>query len=475
MSPRLASGAGVARLYHALYGLCMAAAWASFAVQARVLIGARGLQPIGAWVEQLRERGVEPSDLPMLFWWGVPSDAGLVTLCWVAAALSLAAGAGLLSRPIFALGAVLYLSVANGGGTFMSFQWDNLAVEAGLLAALLPRDEAAFWPHLMGRALLFKVFFESAIAKLQSPIGDWIDGSAMTLYYQTAPLPTWLGWYAHHAPRAWHHFESWWTLLFEGVLVFGIWGCKLGRRVALACFAGFLVLDTATANYGFFTHLTAALCVFLLSEEDVAWLGARLPALANWPSWSPPRRAEAWITGGGVSLWLIVSAAAAVQQFADEPVAPALVEAADGLRVANVYHLFSAITRERIEPELQTWDGREWTARDLRYKPGDVSRAPPFVAPHQPRVDFRLWFYGLSYKRGAPGFVGALLNKMCADPQSVEELFAEPLPRAPEAVRIQFWNYEYTSPDERAASGAWWKREALETSRALSCAPSVSR
>lgn len=469
-APALASGPRVARLYHALYGLCMAAAWASFAVQARVLIGSDGLQPLQAWVDRLAARGVGFSALPMIFWAGVPSDAGLVALCWLGGILSLVAAAGVLSRPLFLISALLYLSVANGGGTFMSFQWDNLAVECGLLAALLPRDRAAFWPHLMGRALLFKVFFESAIAKLQSPLGDWIDGSAMTLYYQTAPLPTGLAWRFHHLPTAWHHLESWWTLCFEGVLVFGIWAGRIGRRVALACFAGFLILDAATANYGFFVHLTAALCVFLLSEEDVARLGRRLPARPSWPRLELPPGLERGLGGVAVSAWLAVSVAAGLAQLGERPVMPAVVEAVDGWRVANVYHLFSAITRERIEPEFQTWDGRDWTARDLRYKPGAVTRAPPFVAPHQPRVDFRLWFYGLSYRRGAPSFVGALLTKLCADPGSVAELFAEPLPDAPKAVRIQFWNYVFTSSDQRDATGAWWDRTLVETSEALPCA-----
>ena len=71
-------------------------------------------------------------------------------------------------------------------------------------------------------------------------------------------------------------------------------------------------------------------------------------------------------------------------------------------RVANAYHLFGHITRERIEPEFQTRDGDRWRAHDLHYKPGDPLRPPPVVAPHQPRVDFLLWFYGLDFRRGSP-------------------------------------------------------------------------
>jgi hypothetical protein len=30
-----------------------------------------------------------------------------------------------------------------------------------------------------------------------------------------------------------------------------------------------------------------------------------------------------------------------------------------------------------------------------RYKPGDVLAAPPVIAPHQPRLDWQMWFAAL--------------------------------------------------------------------------------
>src|SRR5262249_17485191 len=131
------------------------------------------------------------------------------------------------------------------------------------------------------------------------------------------------------------------------------------------------------------------------------------------------------------------------------------------LRVANVYHLFGHITVQRIEPQLQTWQDGAWHEHDLWYKPGDPQRRPPYVAPHQPRVDFRLWFYGLSLERGMPGYVARLLDALCDRPERVQALFPGPLPRAPEAVRVAFYRYHFASPDEHARSGAYWTREWL--------------
>jgi len=95
-----------------------------------------------------------------------------------------------------------------------------------------------------------------------------------------------------------------------------------------------------------------------------------------------------------------------------------------------------------------------------------VRRAPDFVAPHQPRVDFQLWFYGLSFRRGTPTYVRTLLERLCTDPAAVQELFTKPLPPAPTAVRIQFWRYHF-SP--RGQPRAWWTRELAATTEAIEC------
>ena len=112
--------------------------------------------------------------------------------------------------------------------------------------------------------------------------------------------------------------------------------------------------------------------------------------------------------------------------------APLLDRARERLRVVNTYHLFASITRERIEPELadRTPGDGVWTPQHLRHKPGDPRRAPDFVAPHQPRVDFQLWFYGLSFQRREPTYVATLVERLCEDPAAVQPLFRAPLPAA---------------------------------------------
>jgi hypothetical protein len=484
--PRDHSGPVVARLFHCLLGLIFLDAWLSLAVQVHVLIGARGLLPIASFLTRARFQ-LSFADFPTLFWLGVNDTTLTVGVC-VGVALSFAAIFGRWPRAVAAVQVVLYLSFTTAARTFFSFQWDNLLLECAFFAIFLPRDRRAPLMHTLFRLILLKLYWESGIAKWQSHLHDWQDGSAMTYYYETAPLPTALAWYLHHAPAWWHHLESWATLAFELGVPFGIF---VGfRRVRLGCFAiltSFQIINAATANYGFFCYLAAALHVFLLDDADLTriadWVRARLrrpPSLSPSQSQSPPRpappirrcqRVTAIVLLAG---FVTLSAIDALVSFVDAPALFAALLPIRNLyapfRLVNTYHLFGQITRTRIEPEFQTTDdGVTWTAHELRHKPGDPRRRPDWVAPHQPRVDFQLWFYGLSYRSGAPEYVTALLERLCRDPGAVQSLFSAPLSPRPKAARIVYWEYHFTSAAERRATGAWWKRDPIDVTDAVAC------
>jgi len=244
-------------------------------------------------------------------------------------------------------------------------------------------------------------------------------------------------------------------------------------------------LNLLTANYGFFVYLALSLHVFLLDDSDIEkWTGRiRWPRpepgvrVAQWlrrfrlPSWT--RRYTAVASGALAVAWVMASAVTAFAHFGPSGEwsdrAARMMQNWRVYRVANAYHLFGHITRERVEAEFQTRRDGRWSAHDFHYKPGDPLRAPPFVAPHQPRVDFRLWFYGLDFRRGVPRYVVNLLARMCRDPDAVAGLFARPLPAQPEAVRIEFWRYHFTTPEEREATRAWWRRESLGSTPKVDC------
>ena len=49
--------------------------------------------------------------------------------------------------------------------------------------------------------LMFRIYFESGIAKILGHDPEWRNFTAMDHYYQNGPLPTWIAWYAQHLPH----------------------------------------------------------------------------------------------------------------------------------------------------------------------------------------------------------------------------------------------------------------------------------
>jgi hypothetical protein len=491
------SGPAVATLFARGLAVVSLIAWVSLGAQVRVLIGSRGLLPAAELIESVRERhDLSFFDMPTFAWW-FHSDGALRAGIVLGVVLCLGALFGVARRACFALSTLLYLSYVAATRDFLSFQWDNLLIECGFLAAFLRTDAPAPVAHFVFRLVLFKLYFESGIAKWGSPLHDWHDGSAMTYYYETAPLPTWVAWYAHNLPVWWHHLESRATLVLELVIPFGIFGPRRVRLFTFVAFTLFQIVNAATANYGFFCYLALILHVFLLDDADVVRAARFVPAALRrfgarvaevrrklphprLPALLQPT-ARRWVALAGAAAFAVVSLADALVSFR-EPIAALsflnpLLERNWRFHLANTYHLFASITRERIEPEFQTLadgpvDDRPddaWTAQHFRHKPGDPMRAPDFVAPHQPRVDFRLWFYGLAFQRRQPNYVSALLERLCEEPQAVQPLFRAALPPHPAAVRLVFWQYQFTSPAEKRASGAWWRRTRLAATGALPC------
>jgi hypothetical protein len=490
------SGPAVASAFQRVFALVLVLAWGSLAWQVQILIGPRGLLPLRPLLFTFATEGA-PSwlDYPsVLRWPALATDGMLAAGAWVGVGLGLLALFRVAPRLCFLLSTALYLSYAGACRSFLAFQWDNLLLECGLLAALLPRDRAAPLVHLLFRVVIFKLYFESGLAKWQSPVGDWRDGSAMAYYYETAPLPTALAFFAHNLPAAWHQIESWVVLAGELLVPFAIFAGRPLRLMAFVVLSLFQLANLLTANYGFFCYLSLALHLFLLDDGDVerarqalaGRLRARLPArlTARWsgqPGASAelpalagriPRRLYLALAALGVTVHLGISAVEGLERFAPPGRWQAHLLPLERLygswRLVSSYHLFASVTRERIEPQIELRVGGHWIAQDLRYKPGHPARRPPLIAPHQPRVDFLLWFHGLSWTR-PPDYLQTLLERLCHDPAAVAPLFARALPEYPAAARVVYQRYHFAPFRLWRRDGVYWQRVFEGTGLELSC------
>src|SRR5262249_14122048 len=85
--------------------------------------------------------------------------------------------------------------------------------------------------------------------------------------------------------------------------------------------------------------------------------------------------------------------------------------------LVNSYGLFSVMTTERPEIIIEgSGDGARWVAYEFKWNPGDPKRAPRFVAPHHPRLDWQMWFAALGFAGGNPWFIRFLLRLLEGSP-----------------------------------------------------------
>jgi hypothetical protein len=91
-----------------------------------------------------------------------------------------------------------------------------------------------------------------------------------------------------------------------------------------------------------------------------------------------------------------------------------------------------------------------------------VKRAPGWCAPHQPRLDWQMWFAALGTPRENPWFI-AVIYRLLQGSHEANGLFANnPFPdKPPRYIRALFYRYRFTSADELRQTSAWWKREEL--------------
>jgi len=137
-----------------------------------------------------------------------------------------------------------------------------------------------------------------------------------------------------------------------------------------------------------------------------------------------------------------------------------LARAISPLRSVNSYGLFAVMTTTRPEIVVEgSDDGETWRAYEFRYKPGDVRRRPGFVAPHQPRLDWQMWFAALGDCDQSPWLRPLFQRLREGSPPVLGLLGSNPFPdRPPRYVRALLYDYHFADLDTHRRTGEWWQR-----------------
>ncbi len=492
-------------LFWRMLGVVYLIAFASLWTQISGLVGDDGILPAADFLDAVEQHYAQRDPPASPVWnvptlaWISPHDGLLHLLCGAGMLFSLLLVAGLLPVPMLLGLWLCYLSLLHVGQVFLSFQWDILLLETGFVALfvapLVVRSRfladrhpplAALW---LVWWLLFRLMFESGVVKLtwnDAPLGPdgspvantWESLTALDYHYWTQPLPLRTSWYADKLPGWFQKLSVVVVLVIELGFPWLIFGPRRGRYVACAGITLLLVVIGCTGNYNFFNLLTVVLAITLL--DDKIWprmLRNRITATDVLVVFSPKR----W---GNILLLpfvgLVVFQGVLQVKQAVLPSAPVAQPMEFQVNISqfclvNDYGLFRRMTQTRPEIVIEaSADGREWKPYEFRWKPGDLAEPPRCNTPHQPRLDWQMWFEALRLERVydatgtihprhmSPWFQLLLKRLAVGEPQVLGLLAGNPLPNGPaEYIRITLYQYRFTSAAKARETGHWWNRKLV--------------
>jgi hypothetical protein len=451
MIPRLLFQRGLALVYFIAFLVAIN--------QFRPLLGEHGLLPASIFVKQVPFR-----ESPSLFYL-FPNDRAFAGAAWLGLALATLALAGFaeqyslwLSMLTWAALWAIYLSFVNVGQTFYGFGWESMLVEAGFLAIFLGSTHTApraivLW---LVRWMEFRVMFGAGLIKLR---GDpcWRGLTCLDYHYETQPMPNPLSWYFHWMPQWVHHGGVLFNHFVELAVPFGLFLPQPIATIAGVLIIVFQLLLMLSGNLSFLNLLTIVLAIPALDDRLLrALTHLRAPAALPAPRW------YVWATIALAVLVGILSVQPVVNMFSSRQL---MNFAYNPLQLVNTYGAFGSITRTRYEVVVEGTDdllpspAAKW--REYEFK-GDPRRMPAQIAPYHLRLDWLMWFAAMSQYPAHSWFVNFAAKLLEGDPGVLSLLRGNPFPdRPPRYVRARLWEYHFTSPQERAQSGAWWKRQPV--------------
>jgi hypothetical protein len=263
-------------------------------------------------------------------------------------------------------------------------------------------------------------------------------------------MPGPLSWFFHHLPKPFHRVEvaaNHFTQLVVPVLLFA------PQPIATAAASLMIVTQLWLVLSGNFAWLNWITIVLALSAVDYG--------VTRGPSAAP--------------LWyeiVVLAVAAGLVALSYRPARnlvsrrQVMNRSFDPLHLVNTYGAFGSVSRLRYEVVLEgTLDevpraDSDWREYEFKGKPGDPRRWPRQFAPYHLRLDWLMWFVGLSPAYAGSWF-GALVERLLEnDRDTLRLLRRSPFPadEPPRYVRAGFYRYRYTTWRELRETGACWQR-----------------
>ncbi|WP_373999255.1 lipase maturation factor family protein [Bdellovibrio bacteriovorus] len=448
--------------------LCYFIAFLSLLPQLLGLYGRQGILSIDHLLNLLDKemRAERFYHVPSVFWLA-SSDLALKAVCFIGMTAASLAFLGFSQSIMFLICFVCYLSFVSAGQLFLSYQWDSLLLEFGFLGLFfapfawewLPLGAHILHPivYFMVLFLLFKLMFLSGVVKLANKDPYWKDLSALSFHFWTQPLPTPLAYFVHKLPSGVLRFCTMAMFFIELVTPFFIFYPGPLQTAAVILLITLQILIILTGNYGFFNILTIGLCLGVL--PDSTW-GFKINWVENTPVSTVMALVPLILVVPSSLFWIAKSLAEKSKMW--DFMLP-YMRFFYPFRICNPYGLFAVMTRVRPELVLEgSNDGVHWETYEFKHKPTSLKKFPTIVAPHQPRLDWQMWFAALeSFNENL--WLQNLLTRIFEGSQDVLMLFEkDPFKgQPPKALRFLRYEYKFSSFAELRKDGVWWTRELI--------------
>lgn len=108
----------------------------------------------------------------------------------------------------------------------------------------------------------------------------------------------------------------------------------------------------------------------------------------------------------------------------------------------------------------------KWREIPFKYKPGNIYKSPPWIMPHQPRLDWQMWFAALGNYQQNPWLISLIDKLLTGNSDDILTLLDKkgyPFKETPPvAVRVRLFDYDFTnfntSTRANKVAKAWWTR-----------------
>jgi len=307
--------------------------------------------------------------------------------------------------------------------------------------------------------LLFRNMFGAGLIKLR---GDecWRRLTCLDYHYETQPMPNPMSWHAHHLPDRVHRLETLGNHVVELAVPFLYFAPEPYAAVgglATIGFQGWLLL---TGNFAWLNALTIVQAIPTGSDDVLASV---LP-LAVPASGAPPAYLE-WAALGVLGLVGMLSVQPVKNMLSQQQV---MNTSFDPLNLVNTYGAFGAVTKTRYQLVIEGTRAEQpgeadWQEYTFKGQPVRPDERPPQWAPYHLRLDWQLWFAAMRPRpTRRQRWLFAVLEALLAGTDDTLGLLRQaPFDEPPEKIRVLRYRYRYTTPEERADTGDWWRRERM--------------